>query len=335
VLAVLVGGVIFLNNYLKNEVENALEKEFSTSELSYDEISIDVLARSATIKNLQFKEGTFQFKSREANLSGFSYSEYLQNDDITIGSVRVYDPEIVINKSDTVSGNSGTSDETGERNIRVEKFTVTGGSIKIVENDTSSNDLYASIQDIQISEILINDKRKGGLLPFHYNSMDLKSDSIYYDMNSTHYMQGKLLRFKNDDLSIEDLSIIPKYSKVEFDRIIPYEQDWIALKIDAVNLAGLQMQKEEEQALFNIPVMSIENAHLQIYRNKMLKEDTRIKPMYSEMLRELDFKIRLDSVNISGSYIEYEENVLEDRPAGKLSFHNVNAFVKDITNRKP
>ncbi|HSP40982.1 MAG TPA: hypothetical protein VLN46_06075, partial [Gillisia sp.] len=140
---------------------------------------------------------------------------------------------------------------------------------------------------------------------------------------------------ENEELSLEDFSIIPKYSKKVFDQNIPYEKDWIALKIEKVNFKGLDWQKEEEQALFTIPSTRIENANLQMYRNKMLRDDSRIKPLYSEMLRNLDFKLQMDEVNISGSYIEYEEKVLKDRPAGKLSFHNVNATIRNITNRNP
>lgn len=332
-LLIIIAGVIYLNHYLENEIVEGLEKEYPASVLSYDEISVNALAGRATIKNLRIKEGSFSLKARELSLNGFSYSDYLKNEDITIGRVHIKDPHIVINKSDSISKDPGRQGDMTGQKFRIKNFTVTGGDLKMIDNDTASNTLYASLQNLRIGEIIFDKKIAGALLPFSYETINIKSDSLYYEMNSTHYIQAKLISFENKDLIVDDFSIIPKYSKEVFDTRIPYEKDWIALKIDRVNFKGLEWLKEEEQAHFIIPSTSIENAHLQIYRNKMLKDDTRIKPMYSEMLRELDFKIQLDSVHVTSSYIEYEENVLEDRSAGELSFHNVNASIKNLTNR--
>lgn len=332
-LLVIAGSNVFLNKYMKRGISQGLEKEYPASVLSYDEITINVLAGNATIKNLRIKEGIFSMETQEANLKDFSYADYLKNEDITIGRIHLMDPKIVFNRSDTTSGNSGQQGEMEGRKIRVKNFTISGGSVRMIESDTASNILYAAIQNISIGEIVMDKRKEGVILPFNYETIDVKSDSLYYEMNAMHYISGKLLNLKNESLILEDLSIIPKYSKEVFDQRISYEQDWIALKIDEVVFEGLKMQKEGRDLLFKIPTTTIESANLQIYRNKMVQDDTRIKPLYSEMLRELSVKLQLDSVNISKSFIEYQEKVLENRPAAKLSFHNINSSIKNITNR--
>ena len=334
-LLVISGVILYLNQYLKNEITQGLQNEYPASVLSYDEISVNVLTGNATIKNLRIKEGIFSLETREVNLKGFSYADYLKNEDITIGGISLLDPHIIINKSDSIIPETEQPREPAGRKIRVKQFTVSGGNFRLIENDSAENTLYASLQNIRLGELIIDKTNEKNLLPFNFETIDIKSDSLYYEMSATHYIQVKLLNLENEELSLEDFSIIPKYSKKVFDQNIPYEKDWIALKIEKVNFKGLDWQKEEEQALFTIPSTRIENANLQMYRNKMLRDDSRIKPLYSEMLRNLDFKLQMDEVNISGSYIEYEEKVLKDRPAGKLSFHNVNATIRNITNRNP
>lgn len=329
---VITGGIVYLNHYLKNEIAEGLEKEYPASVLSYDEISINILAGNATIKNLRIKEGIFSLETREVSINNFSYSDYFRNDNVTVGGIHILDPEITINKSDSTANSNGQQDKPIQRKIRVKNFSIVGGNVRVVENDSASNSLFASLQNIRIGEIIRSKKEKQALLPFSYETIYVKSDSLYYEMNSTHYMQAKLLSLENEDVFLEDLSIIPKYSKAEFDKIIPYEQDWIALKIDGVRLKGFKMLKEGEFLPVTIPSTIIKNAHLEIYRNKMVNDDVRIKPMYSEMLRDLNFKIQLDSINVSNSYIEYQEKVMESRSAGKLSFHNVNASINNITN---
>lgn len=331
-LMVITGGIIYLNNYLKNEIVDVLQKEYPASGLSYDDISINILAGNATIKNLRIKEGILSLETPEVTLKDFSYADYLEKKNITIGSIHLFDPEIIINKSDSTSTDNNPEEEPYPQEIRVKNFLVSGGNIRLIENDSAANTLFASLENIHIGNIALGKKPQQELLPFSYETISLKSDSLYYEMNSTHYLQAKLLNLENEDVTLDDFSIIPKFSKEVFDQSIPYEQDWIALKIDAIKLKGYRMQKVGELSQFIIPFTVIENAHLEMYRNKMVNDDVRIKPMYSEMLRDLDFKISLDSIQVSGSYIEYQEKVLDSRSAGKLSFHNVYATINNITN---
>src|SRR5690606_22008737 len=120
-----------------------------------------------------------------------------------------------------------------------------------------------------------------------------------------------------------------------FDQSIPYEQDWIALKIEKANFKGFKFQSEQEMVSVTLASSSLKNAHMEIYRNKLLPDDSRIKPMYSEMLRKLGFLLHIDEVKVSNAYLEYQEKVLESRPAGKLSFHNIQANIKNISNLEP
>lgn len=332
-IVVIAGIFLFLNNYLKNQIEKGLEREFNSSQLSYDDISINAFGGSAVIRNLKVREGIFSLETKEVKLDKFSYSDYIQDKDITVGSVHLVDPMIVFNKSDSIPGDKDSQDEISENRLRVKKFSASGGNIRIIENDSASDSFFASLKDLLIEEIILEKKTEETLLPFTYESVNIDSDSLYYELSETHYMQSRGFRLRNEDLDIDDFSIIPKYSKDVFDQRIPYEQDWIALKVEAVIFNGIKLKKEEEQAVITIPSTTINKAHLEIYRNKLLPDDTRIKPMYSEMLRTLDFQLHMDTVNISGSYIEYQEKVLESRPPGKLSFHNVNAGIKNLSNR--
>lgn len=331
-ILVVLGAVFFLNSYLKKEIKKGLKNEYPASVLSYDDISINAFAGNATIKNLKIKKGVFSLQASEVNLSDFSYSDYIEDKDVTIGRVHLMEPIIVIKKSDSTSNGTDSKKEIHEREIRIKYFSASGGNIKMIENDTASNSLFASLKNLQIEEIIIEKKAEGTLLPFSYEAVNVESDSLYYELSDTHFIQAGNLNLENKDLTIDAFSIIPKYSKQVFDQQIPYEQDWIALKVAAVIFNDLEWEKEEEQISYTIKSTSIKNANLEIYRNKLLKDDIRQKSMYSEMLRNLDFKLHMDSVNISNTYIEYQEKVLEGRPPGKLSFHNVQAGIKNITN---
>ena len=334
-ILVIVGAFLFLNNYLKKEIEKGLESEYDSSVLSYDDISINTFAGNAVIRNLKIKEGIFSLEAEAVNLDDFSYIDYIQDKNITIGRVHLVSPRVVFNKSDSISGNKDSEDEIGEKKIRVKKFSASGGNIRIIANDSAPDSFYSSLKNLLIEEIVIEKKVEGALLPFTYESVKIDSDSLYYALSDTHYMNSRQIKMRNDNLQIKGFSIIPQYSKEVFDQRISYEQDWIALKTQSINFNGLKFLRGQEQVAVLVSSSTIKNAHMEIYRNKLLPEDTRIKPMYSEMLRNLGFQLHMDSINISNSYIEYQEKVLESRPPGKLSFHNIQADIKNVSNRIP
>lgn len=335
-LIIVVAGIfLFLNSYLKQEIEKGLENEYDSSALSYDDISINAFGGSAVIRNLRITEGIFTLEAREVNLDGFSYSDYIQDKNITIDRVHLVEPLVVFNKSDSIPGDKESEDDIAEKQIKVKRFSASGGNIRIIENDSAPNSLFTSLKALQIQDIIIEKKAEGALLPFTYESISIDSDSLYYELSETHYMQSGKFQLRNDELGIDEFSIIPKYTKQVFDQSIPYEQDWIALKIEKANFKGFKFQREQEMVSVTLASSSLKNAHMEIYRNKLLPDDTRIKPMYSEMLRKLGFLLHIDEVKVSNAYLEYQEKVLESRPAGKLSFHNIQANIKNISNREP
>lgn len=331
-ILVIAGAFLLLNNYLENEIEKGLENEYDSS-VSYEDISINTFTGSAVIRNLKIKEGVFSLEAEAVNLDGFSYSDYIQDKNITINRVHLVGPRVIFNQSDSIPGDKESEDEIGDKKIRVKKFSASGGSFRIIENDTATDSFYSSLKNLLIEEIVIEKKVEGALLPFTYGSVKIDSDSLYYALSDTHYMHSQQVKMRDDDLQITEFSIIPQYSKEAFDKRIPYEQDWIALKTESVNFNGLKFQRVQEQVTVNVSSSTIRNAHMEIYRNKLLSDDTRIKPMYSEMLRDLGFQLHMDSINIINSYIAYKEKVLESRPAGELSFHNIQAVIKNLSNR--
>src|SRR5690606_26406767 len=195
-------------------------------------ISINAFGGKAVIRNLKIHEGMFSLEAEEVNLDGFSYSDYIQDKNITIAIVHLVAPIIVFNKSDSIPVDKQSEDVIAEKRIRVKKFSASGGNIRIIENDSAPDSFYSSLRNLLIEEIIIEKKAEGALLPFTYESVNIDSDSLYYELSETHYMQSERLQLRNEELDIDNFSIIPKYSKEVFDRRIPYEQDWIAMKIE-------------------------------------------------------------------------------------------------------
>ena len=332
-LIVGISAVIFLNRYIKNQIIFTLENEFPPSVLSYEDISVNVLGGNSSLSNIILNRNGVKVTASRVIVRDFRYFSYLRSGNVEIGLLELISPEVVINKSDTTVTSQETKKEDVERSLLVNKFRTVGGSFRIIENDSAPNSLYVSLKEIELEKFLFVNKKKEGLLPFDHTSHKFESDSVYYDMDEWQSIAVTNVKFTKD-LVLSNFSIFPKYSRAQFDQKIPYEKDWIALKVENVIFKDLEIDKINDSIYYKSPEGIIGNANLQIYRNKLINDDPRIKPMYSQLLRDLGVKLQLDSVIVKNSTIVYEERILESRPPALINFQNVNAGIKDLTNYK-
>jgi hypothetical protein len=78
--------------------------------------------------------------------------------------------------------------------------------------------------------------------------------------------------------------------------------------------------------------MTITNANLNVYRNKLVEDNPSPIPLYSKMLRELPFFLNLNLVQVENSEIIYEEQVKEEGGPGIVRFAGVNGEIKNLHN---
>lgn len=319
-----------LNNYVKKQVEIGLEEEFPGSTIVYDELTVNILSGSSSINSFKVKRGVVSIQAEKITMAGLSYSDFFLNKKVSIDQIELIAPQITINKSDTAD--SKKRKEPVEKTINLKKFKSTGGFLRIIENDTASNSLYVDLKEVVFIDISLGKEIDGDLLPFDYSIIEVETDSAYFDMNEEHQITIDNLEYIKKGLILKDFRIIPKYSKAGFDQTIPYEKDWIALTINEVLFREFLLEKPEETLVFKGAGGIVKQADLEIYRNKLLPDDNRIKPLYSEMLRELDVKINIDTVEVKNSKIVYQEKVLEDRSTAEISFFDVNATISNFSN---
>ncbi len=329
-ILVLIIAVIALNSYVKSEVVSGLEKEFPASGLDYSEISVNILGGNTTLTDPVLKTKGITIQADDIKLKGFSYSGYFFRDEINIRHIQIISPHITIDQSDTIEKNK--ENDPVERTINLKKFTSEGGSLKVVANETAANTLFVSFKEVVLLDILMGKENDGDLLPFEYRTLEVDVDSVYYNMNAQHYINVDELKYDKGDLSIQKFKITPKFLKSDFDRQLAFEKDWVALNINEVAMRNFNWSKEGDSLVLMSPSTSISKVNAEIYRNKLLPDDERIKPLYSEMIRELGVKVKFDTIEVSDSRLVYQEKVDEDRPPGELSFSNIDANIENITN---
>ena len=333
VLVCFAGLVLILDFYLKKELRENMRHQLSEASVDYDEIQVSIIKYQVTIAKPKWKVGKYSIQTDKILIKDLSYFDYFFNKRIVIGGIDISNPEVIFNENDSVQDRSIKNRNLHfEKEIVVKKFNVKGGCLILKENEPVSNKLYFSIKELRFYEILINSKTLIGSLPFEYKSGEIESDSVFYELNEAHNIILKNLKLKDRDLAVKGFRIVPKYGKNEFDRRISVEKDRFELGLNSIKINGLDWAIKNDSLYLLAPVTHISGADFKVYRNKLLPDDTSIKPLFSEMIRELAVKIKFDSIFIDSSQVEYEEKVIEPGSPGKVGFYNLRAEAMNITN---
>ena len=333
VLAGLLGIVLILNFYLKNELEKSIGQQLSGSSVEYDEITVSFFKSNSIVTQPKWEIGKYSVQADKILINNLSYIDFLFNKKIVVGAIDISKPEVIFSKNEATQkvGNKNKNLHF-QKEILIKNLNINGGFLKIKENESASNTLYFSIKELNFYDILINTKTLKGTLPFEYKRGIINSDSIFYELNAEHAIILKSLNLNDGSLALQDFRIIPKYNKAEFDRRISVEKDRFELKVNSINMQGFDWKYKNDSLQLISAITKISGANFKIYRNKLLPDDTRIKPLYSQMIRELGAKIKFDSIYIEDAQIEYEEKVDVSRPPGKVGFYNLRGEVVNISN---
>ena len=79
-------------------------------------------------------------------------------------------------------------------------------------------------------------------------------------------------------------------------------------------------------------MISLTAPSLEIYRDKLVVDDLKTKPLYSKMLRDLPFELTVDSLKITDGKIKYEERQNAENMGGSINFENLNAEMANVSN---
>src|SRR5690606_7910416 len=126
------------------------------------------------------------------------------------------------------------------------------------------------------------------------------------------------INLSHNSLFVQELKLIPKYTKQNYTEVISVEEDLMSLTVDSIDIPNYRLSFQKNIPFFESPKIRITGADFDVYRDKTVTDDPATKDLYSKMLRELPVKLNIDSVKINNSIIHYQELIKKDRPPGEV-----------------
>ena len=124
----------------------------------------------------------------------------------------------------------------------------------------------------------------------------------------------------------------PWYSKFMHSRNLGYQIDRTEVNVSKIFLKGIDLEKLYEFDYLDCDQLDVRGLDVNDHRDKRVPDRQDFyPPMPQEILRNIDFKFKIDSVTLSDGSITYEEYVEGGKRPGEVSFTDMEATVWNLT----
>lgn len=170
-------------------------------------------------------------------------------------------------------------------------------------------------------------------IPFDYKTLFFNGNKLFVKAGDYENLTVENIKIENNSVELTDLLFKTKYSRAELSRIIPVERDHYNISTPSVVIENFEYGfKNEENFFTRINKIILGTPHVDIYRDKLVRDDNTFKPLYSRSIRELPFDLTVDSIRIQDAYVQYTERTHAENTGGIVSFKDLNASISNVSN---
>lgn len=353
ILLVVLGILLFLgflnfaiNFWVESKLPQLINNENNTDyTISYKDIDLSIWNSSITaydvsispkksLKNSDKKMGLYGnvelIKVNNFNLWSILFGKKIKANNLVISK-----PFITLYKNNQKAVNDYNNINSKvfkpfEKIIIVSDLYLNEGHFKIldVENDkilVNAHNINFKLEGIVLNETTLNKK-----IPIVYSQYSLVCDSVFYKLNEFYELKSKKITATEKGLNLDIFELNPTCTRKEFVQKIPKEKDLYTILAEKVSINNMNWSFDDDAFSFKTNTIILDKINANIYRGKMPVDDLSKKELYSNLLRNLNASIKIDTLLIKDSFLTYEEEKTFDKGPGKLFFSDFNMLVQNI-----
>lgn len=339
---VFVASSFYINNLLKNKLENFIQERLPENMVrAYEDITIESLSGSLSLSNASLiinnnEDGvqhTF-INVKWLKITDISYWDYLFNDEIHIQSISLDNPTIVyyLDKQLPVKDTVRKPVAQIYKPILIDHVKINNTKLVIFEDGEDSTKVYTNGLSVKVNGIRIDDKTVTRKIPIDYLDFEAKSDSVFVKVGPYENLTVEHFNVENNQALFNNLKLKTKYSKKELSEIINKERDHFDLSLKSLSIDDFDFGFKNNVFFAKSKLIALDTPQLEVFRDKLVADDFKIKPLYSKMLRDLPFELTVDSLNIANAKIKYEERQKAENMGGSINFENLEAAISNVSN---
>jgi len=353
----LLGIEAFLNFYFGKKLINTLTTGVQEStegryELKIERAGISLFSRSVTLYNLKLSPKTCDncsysrtaFTAERFRINGISLFSLIAKNELEAKDIKLDRANISIYQSVFKEGDdSAIGKRLSIYLLMKDKIkSVSISSIKIKDVGISVNNsgltpveiLKSRQNNIEIENLLINQKVDSLNRLFFAEKLQLKMHSIDYILNDLYLLSGKNLICSYEDsvMSVDSLKLIPHYKKRDFGEAAGKQMARVQLAANRVKFRQMNVKFFLEHNCLISKIAEITGLNINVNLDKNTDFKPTQKPSLQRVIRNIPFLLKVDSVYIKNSNVVYEHLAQQGKKPGIISFNEINGNITGLNN---
>ncbi|WP_378187771.1 hypothetical protein ACE939_05255 [Aquimarina sp. W85] len=322
--------------FIEYKIENTLNGMRSEGiQINYKALHIEPLFGNISFNNLEFVDQK-QLKCTIEHLyiKDVSFWKLIKNKEVFIKEVTIENSKLHI-EATKKQKNTAKKDKKESFTLNINKLDIVNSYI-VLEQDSLQKESNTSIDisKMSIFRFATNASLLSQSIPFTYNSYKGEIRNFKTTIDPYHQLIMHSFDFNEKNWLVQELRIIPLFSKEVFINTIKYERDYMRLNKCSITIHAPKIEEIRNKIIFSSALIALDKIDFDIYRDKKLPDDMSVKPMYSELLRKLNILIAVDSISIKADQISYAELLENTTQPGKISFNDLRIGVSEINTLK-
>ncbi len=168
-------------------------------------------------------------------------------------------------------------------------------------------------------------------------NIDIRIKNYTFQLpDKEHILKAKsiFLSTKDSILTADKVLFMPILDKVTFSEKQTYKKAWLYPQIQKLSINQFDFYSLLHHQELKMRSVYLDSVKFEIYRDRSLPSRTDyFPPMPQDLLKELPFFVKIDSIKLKNGNIIYEEKLATKAQAGRLTFENTEAIFLNITNQ--
>lgn len=270
------------------------------------------------------------FEAKDINLKISNINNH-NKEIIQIDKIEVQKPQFLSYSSHKKSTKKINKTSNFNDHIKINSFQINNANFNLNEARNNRNKLKINDINFQLQNIEINPESVVNKIPFLYETIEVTANSLNFNPNNIYELKTNEISYKNGNFSALNFEMKPKMSRKQFVKQLKFEKDLYTISTQKIQ-SKIDIGFQGNDFYFKSNQINLNQVNANIYRSKIPPDDTIIKKLYSQTLRELPFILEVQQLNLNNSTLIYEEETATSNKAGKLTFTNFSAQIKNINS---
>ncbi len=338
---------VLLSGYAEKTVSGFLEKKLPPHiELTYEKLNVNLLTGSVDFTNLVLhikNKDTLPVHTvstiKALNIDGISYRQFAFNNTIEITNLEIDGLRVEHHPKNNNEKLHKKSLPVGHikllKTVLIDKLEINNGEFSLIKTENDSIKVHVGEIDLDVFDIKTDSSIINNRMPVAFENYSFHANNFFADLGTYETLDIESLSIDPQNISIRELNLKPKYTKLELSKKINKERDHMTLKIPELEIMSVGYGFHESRFHFTSDSIAIRKLALEIYRDKLVADDLSHKPLYGALLKKLPIDLNVSKMSITDGHIGYEEHVKAGQGTGRIFFDDLEMDILNLNNHAP